>query len=159
MCKYGIQSQAQPISESRGPTLTSPLQRQHQHRARRHAQLPYQASFLIYFPCHNYYYYYYHYYYYYRYCYYYYHCIIYCVSLLSVVCWLRRNPGKLFLPFRHPLPTVSLLYQPIYPFINRVQLGSWIVAYTQLDSTRLDTLSYHTIPYHYTTRRCQTPLG
>ena len=37
------------ISESRGPTLTSPLQRQHQHhQARRHAQLPYQTlHFLI----------------------------------------------------------------------------------------------------------------
>ena len=100
--------------------------------------------------------YYYYYYYYYCYCYY---RVSFTTSFPWCAYWLRRNPGKLFLPFRHPLPTVSLLYQPIYPFINRVQLGSWIVAYTQLDSTRLDTLSYHTIPYHYTTRRCQTPLG
>lgn len=139
------------ISESRGPTLTSPLQRQHQHRARRHAQLPYQASFLIYFPCHNYYYYYY-YYYYYRYCYYYYHCIIYCVSLLSVVCWLRRNPGKLFLPFRHPLPTVSLLYRPVYSFITEsiglLELLIWKLVIPV--STRLDSTRYPILPYHHT---------
>lgn len=46
------------LREPRSNSLTSPLQRQHQ-QARRHVQLPYQTSFLIYlFLCYYYYYYY-----------------------------------------------------------------------------------------------------
>ena len=92
---------------------------------------------------------YYYYYYYYCYCYY---RVSFTTSFPWCAYWLRRNPGKLFLPFRHPLPTVSLLYRPVYSFITEsiglLELLIWKLVIPV--STRLDSTRYPILPYHHT---------
>ena len=92
------------------------------------------------------------YYYYYYYCYCYYYPVSFTTSFPWCACWLRRNPGKLFLPFRHPLPTVSLLYRPVYSFITEsiglLELLIWKLVIPV--STRLDSTRYPILPYHHT---------